>query len=414
MTALVPLMMVSSTTIDAVSTLADLSVFASLRGVQEARAAALFVTLREDRSAMRVRAEDARLLEMCEIAVSAMGSGEEEPSGGAKSAWKALLGFCSWAGVLPWRTEAAAALGSSEAARQRETVIWINALIYIYPRMKPAPGRTTHPKPSSAMAILQHVRRLHERLDIPVVSLKPCVRAMRRLIDEWVDEHGVEALQPQRKAALTPELIIRLVAATHGDPMLSPADAAVWAAMWHLLAQTGFRKAEVAIPEGVRHGARHLSWDNIKWCIGGKDYAALTPPLFNVMGAGDVLIVRPPPSKADPWGLRWGVSPVYLPYSATAPICAARAMAALEIQCAPAVGKRSVTPLFATAGGQPLRRAAVSRQFDRWMAGIVADNPKRYSVHSFRIFLATALAAQGASDARIQSMLRWASVDELN
>ena len=37
----------------------------------------------------------------------------------------------------------------------------------------------------------------------------------------------------------------------------------------------------------------------------------------------------------------------------------------------------------------------------------------RYSVHSFRIYLATALAAAGASDDRIQSMLRWASTDAL-
>eukprot|EP00966_Prymnesium_polylepis_P283775 6555587-Prymnesium_polylepis.1 len=40
------------------------------------------------------------------------------------------MGFCSWAGVLPWRTDAA--LGSSEAARQRETVIWINALMFVH------------------------------------------------------------------------------------------------------------------------------------------------------------------------------------------------------------------------------------------------------------------------------------------
>ena len=51
---------------------------------------------------------------MCEVFVDALGAEEvDNPTGGAKSAWKAWLGFCSLAGVLPWRTDAAAALGSS-------------------------------------------------------------------------------------------------------------------------------------------------------------------------------------------------------------------------------------------------------------------------------------------------------------
>eukprot|EP00966_Prymnesium_polylepis_P091937 2128291-Prymnesium_polylepis.1 len=46
--------------------------------------------------------------------------------------------------------------------------------------------------------------------------------------------------------------------------------------------------------------------------------------------------------------------------------------------------------------------------------GWVAGESKNYSVHSFRVHLACALAAAGVSDALIQSMLRWASADALN
>ena len=137
------------------------------------------------------------------------------------------------------------------------------------------------------------------------------------------------------------------------------------------------------------------------------------------MTDGDFLFVRPPPSKSDPFALRWGISPMYLPYSESVPICAARAMADLELRCRPPTGRRATTPLFSTAAGEPFRRANVSKHFDAWMERVGAargwalGDSKKYSVHSFRVHLACALAAAGASDARIQSMLRWASIDAL-
>ena len=415
------MMLLSAAAADTLHAPAEVGTFFRLDGVRDARAASMFSTLRADASGMRITADDERLLAMCEIAVDAMGGGDvDHPTSGAKSAWKAWLGYCSWAGVLPWRTDAAAALGSSEAARQRETVIWVNALMYIYPRMKPAPGRKEHPKPASALAILQHIRRMHVKLDVPVISLRPCVRAMQKLIEEWVEEYSVEALQPRRKAALTAQLIIELVRLVAVDPTLSDGDRPAWVAVWHLLAQTGFRKAEVALADGVSFNKFCISWDNIKWSVGGKVYPALTPALRNLMTDGDYLIVRPPPSKADPFALRWGISPIYLPYIEAAPICAARAVADLEIIRQPPTGKRSKTPLFATAAGAPFRRSNVTNHFDSWMArvggarGWEAGASKKYSCHSFRVHLACALAAAGASDMRIQSMLRWASVDALH
>ena len=146
----------------------------------------------------------------------------------------------------------------------------------------------------------------------------------------------------------------------------------------------------------------------------------LTPGLRAQMADGDFLVIRPPPSKADPFALRWGVTPMYMPYSETARICAARAMADYEVGRAPPAGQRATTPLFATGAGVPLRRNNVSKHFDAWMAAIGAARrwepgaSKQFSVHSFRVHLATAICAAGASDARIQSMLRWATVDALN
>eukprot|EP00966_Prymnesium_polylepis_P245828 5686359-Prymnesium_polylepis.1 len=59
----------------------------------------MFAALRSDQSTMATQAEDQRHLEMlCELAVQALGDKNDEPTGNAKSAWKAWLGFCSWAG----------------------------------------------------------------------------------------------------------------------------------------------------------------------------------------------------------------------------------------------------------------------------------------------------------------------------
>ena len=137
-----------------------------------------------------------------------------------------------------------------------------------------------------------------------------------------------------------------------------------------------------------------------------------------MLADGDLAIVRPPPSKADPFGLRWGPNPIWLPYSRHAPINAARELAALEafalLGATDAPPVRKETPVFRSARGDAIGKAAVDAHFKARIAAIVPEGTaSRYSVHSFRIYLCTALAAAGASDTRIQAMLRWASEDAL-
>lgn len=406
------LLLMSGATVAAVNP-AAVELHPRLHDHQSARALAMFEALRSDDTSMRIGADEARMLEMCELAVDALDCDDGELTGNAKSNWKHWVGFCSWAGIMPWRTDVAASLGANATARERESVIWINALLYIWPRMRTAPGRSLPPKPTSALAVLYGIRRLHQKLGYSVIPLTPVVRAMRKLLEKYRDTHGPEALQPQRKEPLTNELIIALIAAVRLDPTLADADRQVWTALWHFLAQTGFRKAEIALKSGAEFALKHFSWDNVKWRIGGVDYARLTPALYARLCEGDVMIVRPPPSKADPFGLRWGAKPIFLPYSSSAPICAARELAALEMQRRPV--NRQMVQTFALAGGL-LRKAAVDIAFKTWIGRVcgAGKDPAHYSVHSFRSYLATALAERGASRARIQAMLRWASDDAVD
>ena len=138
--------------------------------------------------------------------------------------------------------------------------------------------------------------------------------------------------------------------------------------------------------------------------------------LYTALADGDMAIIRPPPSKADPFGLCWGPNPIWLPYRKHDPINAARELARLEVHtfvCSTS-GARKNTPMFVGAKGAAIGKAAVNQQFKQLVEQIApAGTASRYSVHSFHIYLATTLAAAGASDKHIQAMLQWASEDAL-
>ena len=127
--------------------------------------------------------------------------------------------------------------------------------------MQPAKGRVLPngqpqpPKPENAMRILRGVRAVLSDQGIEAPSLELAARRAHALMLRYRDTHGPEALLPQKKAPLTHALICALLAV--------PEDAAlnfhgrVWSwrtdfgqstrALWHTLAQTGFRKAEVSV-----------------------------------------------------------------------------------------------------------------------------------------------------------------------
>ena len=114
--------------------------------------------------------------------------------------------------------------------------------------------------------------------------------------------------------------------------------------------------------------------------------------------------------------MRWGAYPIWLPYDATAALNAARELAAWELTAAVAPEARHLTPLFCGAGGvgTPLKRSEIDDVFARLVtAAVGADEAAKYSMHSFRSYLASAMMASGCSDSEIRMALRWASEDAL-
>ena len=274
------------------------------------------------------------------------------------------------------------------------------------------------------MAILRGGRRAHLRNNIETVPLGAAVRRCNALMREYIEAHGPESLIPHRREPLTNPLIRGLLEMPHGT-VLSPRETVDWAkpnysslrAILATLAQTGFRKAEVSLAAGVIFGRFHATLANVRWLIGGVLYDAPTAEQLRNLKDGDYCLLTPPLSKSDQFGLHWGAATIYLRYygsRADHPICAARELALEELRRCVPQAKRDAVPLFARADGAPWRHHQLTHVYSCMMTVLVGEEAAvNYTIHSFRIYLACALLAAGASHGTICAMLRWRSDDAL-
>ena len=376
-----------------------------------------------------------------------------------RSNWKHWERFCTAAGIEPWRPDI-----SDLDARgvEREQVIWTSALFFIHRHMEPRKGNyilhgprrgeLQDPQPKSALQVLashaalqvlRGVRREHLDRGYNPPPLTLATRRMNEAMRRYARYIGPENLVPKRKSTLTHALITGMLAVSeevtvtyrvggHGGAAAAQTDDAppthrgAWSwrtsfgksyrALIHTLAQTGFRKAEVALGN-EQWGNMHISFDNLTWWIGGVAVYCPSAAQLRSLKEGDYAIIRPPPSKPDPWGEVWGNHPIYLPFCSRAAINAARELAQWEIHAQVATGMRRSTPLFCgPAGvGSPLKQTTCDDVFQgllsRHMGSAAAA--KDYSVHSMRSYLASAMMAARCTDAQIQAALRWSSAEAL-
>ena len=90
-------------------------------------------------------------------------------------------------------------------------------------------------------------------------------------------------------------------------------------------------------------------------------------------------------------------------------------LAHLELLRKVSPDKRADTPLFVDFTGSAYGAHAAADMFGKILLLVLPDplHAKRYSMHSFRIYLACALLEAGASNGTIQTMLRWRSDEAL-
>jgi integrase len=114
--------------------------------------------------------------------------------------------------------------------------------------------------------------------------------------------------------------------------------------------------------------------------------------------------LRPGSSKTDPLGQRWGPDVISLPAPGADPLDASSGLHAL----APA---GPTAPLFRNTDGHALSHSFVDAVFHASAVAALGAGPaKGLSTHSFRIGVATRLAAAGFSNDYIRRFGRWATV----
>ena len=277
------------------------------------------------------------------------------------------LAFCEARGTKVFRDRPWV---KGDSVHKLEMGIAVEALIYIYKHMQKRPGYKTPPKPASAVAVLRGVARAHRRMGYEFVDLTAVASAANKLTMKYMEINGYKSLLPKRAPPITNDEIERLLKEGEGaipdgtalGPFPYRRDSKVgrsFRGVIATLAQCGFRGDEVALVNGKHFsGETCLSRASIRWKFGDGDWTS-SPTREQLEGLrdGDMVMIIPPPSKADKFGTAWGNNPVYLAYRGAAKINAARELAQIELaEMASGEEARRKIPLFAGPNGAMLRR----------------------------------------------------------
>jgi integrase len=275
--------------------------------------------------------------------------------------------------------------------------------------------------------VLRGVRRTHLRLGLQFPELTEIVKVANSLTATYVEKYYPGGLLPQRAEPMHNDEIKRLL------EFVSPSAKATvriggrvertgsrtvvsWRACVALLAQCGFRGSEVALGSGKAFGKVCINRASVTWRIGGVDVTDPTPEQLANLKVGDYVLIVPPPSKCDRFGIAWGSDPIYLAWHPTRPICAARELQQLELDF-PVRGEeaRRETPLFATNDGKMFVRTWLADSMKKALraCGVPSERVAVLTLHSYRRYLACCLLAANVSEAKICALLRWRSAKSL-
>jgi hypothetical protein len=182
----------------------------------------------------------------------------------------------------------------------------------------------------------------------------------------------------------------------------------------------GFRKAEVAAPQGSgspKPGA--MTRASITYVINNLEFNDPSPAQLRALVAGggsrtNGLMVQPPLSKCDPHGAHfcWQAISIQVRKGRA---CVVKLMAAAEL-ASPCHGadRRTTAAFVRDTFFAPIVHADVEKHMRRQLLHIMdLAEALWYSPHSWRVGAATALLDAGVAPEMIQRMLRWRSLESV-
>lgn len=297
-------------------------------------------------------------------------------------------------------------------------------LIWLARELRGKGGRALA-KPSTLMGYIYAVKRHHNlhgrRLDA-FLLIKPVLRSLN---SQYVQRYGPEALQPTRSEPFSGPCIRRLLHACSLNLALPLRDFPVlvqgsW--FFHSVrgaiatsARGGHRKGELVLKHDEAFDRSHLSWASLFFIIKGVIYRYPSVEQLSGMKSGDRVGLLPGPCKNDPWGIYFGAHPIYYSFDPDDPASSGVLLRDMARVCRPEASRLRSTPLFTVNSAfQPMRHRHLEATLSSLLSSFLsASEAHKYSWHSFRIGLACALLAAGASDAVIMALCRWRSVSSL-
>ena len=315
--------------------------------------------------------------------------------------WSKWVVFCALLGTRPWREDRAALSGADTDGYERELILQVGFVLWVYRDLKPRRKADPAAKPASARKYLTAVRAAHSRRNIQLPDA-PCIaRAMKGLTKQYVRLHGSESLVPTRKEPIENwhcRKMYELPNATQLSARVSldwdSTFAVAFVALLNMLRAAGMRKADLLAVTPEEFDLSYVTRKHIRYRINGVIVRDPTPEQLRGLREGDRLLLRPGCSKADPLSLTFGDKEIPINWH-DSPLNAAKAFAALEL-AVPVHGEaRAHTPAFTIdAAGRSMSHSEADRFFALLaVAALGAEVAATLSLHGGRIFMATALRA---------------------
>ena len=338
-----------------------------------------------------------------------------------KSDWKWWEKMTARFGTTAWRDDALANLGYDRAGHFREIIL--QALVLVEVSKEMAPKEITRrqaglkAKPGSAFSVLTSARRVHARFCVQMAKSPLVHLVLKSLLKRYIANHGLHALLPKRKEPFTRDMLVKMLSlepptgkSNSYGPCDNVHDFVVVLTLLKILAQTGMRLSELI---GTDDECRpSLCWDAFIYLLDNVLMHSLDSEQASKMNTDCCVMLKVGTSKADPTGSHWAPFPVYLPFRWGEPINAAKAIMDLDQIMQVPEADRKKTQVFVKRNGKKMSRTYLVTTLDAIVTAIGKD-PKQFSFHSARIWLACALKEAGASNNRTQGMVRWLSEDSL-
>ena len=242
------------------------------------------------------------------------------------------------------------------------------------------------------------IRSVHRRAGIFMVSTKQLTVVMRGITAAHIKEHGSGPLLPNRKDPIGLGLYRQIPNTPEGTKLGSKQPN--WrgplflrlGAMFTLSESMGFRKSEVALPNGEDFDDWRLRRSSLLWEIGETPHAGPSPELLRTAVPGrDKAVIQPPRSKSDQDGTIRGAHPIWLIFDPADVANAEECLQQIELQFPCRGPKRPRTPLFFSTAK---------------FASMPEDRVKACSFHSFWTGFACALLVTNCPCGMVQALAR--------